>query len=58
MEMMKHSFKPMLYTLIPILILFSWVRGTFSPILSSWFWWYFGAAIISSMILRKVLDVA
>lgn len=58
MEMMKASFKPMLYTFIPIILLFKWIRGIYSPILSSWFWWYLGSALVSSIALRKVLKVA
>ena len=57
MELMKHSFKPMFFTLIPLLILFWWIRGIYTPLLSSWIWWYIGTSIISSMILRKVLKV-
>jgi uncharacterized membrane protein (DUF106 family) len=57
MELMKHSFKPTLYTFIPLLIFFIWIRGIFSSVLSSWIWWYLGAGIISSIILRKALKV-
>ena len=57
MELMKHSFKPMLITAIPMLILIVWVRDIYTPILSSWFWYYFGGAIISSIIFRKILKV-
>ena len=58
MELMKHSFKPMLITMIPIILLFSWVSGVYTTVLKGWFWWYFGGAIVSSIALRKVLDVA
>jgi len=58
MELMKHSFKPMLITMIPIILLFSWVSGVYTAVLKGWFWWYFGGAIVSSIALRKVLDVA
>jgi len=57
MELMKHSFKPLLITMIPLLLIFYWIRNFYAPILSSWFWWYFGGAIISSIILRKILKV-
>jgi len=57
MELMKHSFKPMLYTFLPLIILFWWIRGIYSPVFSSWIWWYIATGIISSMILRKVLKV-
>jgi len=60
MELMKHSFKPMIYTFIPLIAIFWWIRGIFleTAIASTWLWWYIGAAIGSSIILRKVLDVA
>ncbi len=57
MELLKHSFKPTLYTLVPLLIFFWWLRGIYSPVFSSWIWWYIGAGVISSIILRKVLNV-
>ena len=57
MELMKHSFKPMLYTMIPILLLIMWVRGVYTEILPKWIWWYIGSAMISSIILRKALKV-
>ena len=59
MELMKHSFKPMFITLLPLLIFFWWIRKVFSatPLGGSWLWWYIGASIISSMVFRKVLKV-
>ncbi len=57
MELMKHSFKPMLFTLLPLIILFWWIRGIYTDILSGWLWWYIGVSIVSSIILRKVLKV-
>ena len=60
MELMKHSFKPLFITMIPLLFIFWWLRGTYAEttIASVWIWWYIGTSIISSMILRKVLNVA
>ena len=58
MELMKPSFRPMLITFIPILLIFWWVRTAYTGVLASWIWWYLGSAIISSIILRKVFDVA
>ena len=57
MELMKHSFRPMLITFIPILLIFWWVRTAYTGVLASWILWYLGSAIISSIILRKVFDV-
>jgi uncharacterized membrane protein (DUF106 family) len=56
--MMKSSFKPMFVTMIPFFILFYWIRNTYSPILPSWFWYYLGAGIISSILFRKWLKMA
>ena len=58
-EMLKHSFKPMIITMIPILIVFGLIRNVYATtvIASSWFWYYLIAAIASSMIFRKVLGL-
>ena len=60
MELMKHSFKPMFYTFIPLILFFWWIKGVYveTTLASTWIWWYIGASIVSSMILRKVLKVA
>ncbi len=58
MELMKHSFKPMLITFIPLILFFWWIRDIFSPVLSGWIWWYIISSVVFSMILRKALDVA
>jgi len=54
-EQMKQSFKPMIITLIPLLILFKWLYGIFSAtsLGGSWIWWYIGSSIIFSIILSK-----
>lgn len=57
MELMKHSFKPMLITFIPIIILFWWIKSVYVGVLNGWIWWYLGASIVSSIIFRKVFDV-
>lgn len=59
MELMKHSFKPMLITFIPLIVFFYWIRGIFTTtaIAKTWLWWYIGVSIASSIILRKVLKV-
>jgi len=55
-ESFKHSFKPMLITIVPIIVLFGMIRNTFAEtsIAGSWFWWYLVGAIVSSMVWRKV----
>ena len=58
-ENFKHSFKPMLITLIPILIFFSWIRGVFAgtSIASVWIWYYIGFSLIFSIIFRKLFKL-
>ena len=60
MELMKHSFKPLLITFIPLILFFGWIRGIFleTTLAVAWLWYYIGVSIISSIFLRKVLDVA
>ena len=57
MELMKHSFKPMMFTFLPLILLFWWIRGIYTEILSGWLWWYIGVSLVSSIILRKALKV-
>lgn len=59
MELMKHSFKPMLFTFIPLIILIWWLRDVYTATAlgSSWIWWYIGAGITSSIIIRKALKI-
>lgn len=65
-ENMKHSFKPMLYTFIPFILVFMWLRGQFEEVGTvatvlnfelSWFWWYLVCAMTFSLILNKVLKL-
>ncbi|MDP6641876.1 MAG: EMC3/TMCO1 family protein [Candidatus Nanoarchaeia archaeon] len=63
-DMMKHQFKPLLFTMIPIFIIFSWLRTTYAskgvliPLVNfELFGTYLISAIIFSMILRKILKV-
>ena len=60
MEMMRHSFKPMLITMIPLLLIFGFIRNTFSQtsIATSWFWYYLVTAMAFSFLLRKPLKMA
>lgn len=55
-ETFKQSFKPMLITIVPIIVFFSFIRNAYAEtiIAGSWFWWYLLGAIGSSMIFRKV----
>jgi len=58
-EQLKMSFKPMLVTMIPILIMFAWIRSTFATtaIAGTWFWWYIGSSIIFSITVRKLFGL-
>lgn len=58
-EQMKQSFKPMLITIIPIILIFGWMKSVYAvtAIASSWLWWYIGASIIFSIILSKSLGL-
>ena len=61
-DMMKHQMKPLLFTLIPIFIIFSWLKEAYTPFGDlifglGWFGIYFISAIIFSMILRKLFKV-
>tara|TARA_Y100000310_G_C20373210_1_gene664509 strand:+ start:207 stop:605 length:399 start_codon:yes stop_codon:yes gene_type:complete len=57
MENMRHSFKPMLITLLPILVVFYWIRGAFEGVLDGWIWWYIVSAVVFSMIFRKLFKL-
>lgn len=56
---MKQIFKLMIVTMIPILIIFSWMRNTFAAtaIATSWIWWYFVASIVFGIALGKLFKL-
>ncbi len=57
--MFKKSMKPMFVTMIPLLLLFSWLRSVYVPLLGNgWIWYYIGYSVLASIILRKILKVA
>ena len=62
--MMKHSMRPIIYTGIPLILLFRWFMDYFSVLpdfkffgFFSWFWYYLILSIIFSSILRKIMNV-
>ncbi len=64
MEYMKHSFKPTLFTFIPIIIIFSWLRGYYEGLGNpdvflglSWLWSYLIFSVIISIVLRKIMKI-
>lgn len=58
-EQMKQSFKPMIITLIPILIIFAWMRSIYAltDIANTWLWWYIASSLIFSIILNKIFGL-
>ena len=58
-KQMKQSLKVSLVTLVPLLILWGWLRGILATtsIASSWFWWYIISSFIFSFILRKMFKL-
>lgn len=58
-ESFKHSFKPMLITLIPILLIFGFLRKEFieTSIAKTWFWYYIAASLAGSIIFRKLFKL-
>ena len=63
-EMMKHSMRPIIYTGIPLVLLFRWFVDYFAKIpdfrffgFLTWLWVYIIFSIIFSTVLRKILKV-
>ncbi|MCH7850051.1 MAG: DUF106 domain-containing protein [Nanoarchaeota archaeon] len=56
--MFKSSMKPIFVTIVPFILLFTWLRGIYTPIISGWIWWYLGFSMGSSIALRKIFNVA
>ncbi len=57
--MMKSQFKPMFVTIVPFLILFSWLRKVYTPIMGSgWIWYYIISSIVFSTLYRKLFKMA
>ena len=56
---MKQSMKTSVITLIPLLLLFKWLKPTFEQtvIASNWIWWYILSSIFFSLVLRKVFKL-
>jgi len=56
---MKQSMKISVITIIPLLILFRWLKPTFAQTLiaDNWIWWYIVSSLVFSIILRKVFKL-
>jgi uncharacterized membrane protein (DUF106 family) len=54
-ENFKHSLKPMLITFIPLMLLFPFLRKALmeTALAGTWFWWYIGVSLASSLVFRK-----
>ena len=67
MEMMTGSFKPMLFTFVPIIIIFFLLNQHYAgtgniidvPVIGqlSWFWWYFLVAIITGLCFEALYKI-
>lgn len=68
MELMKNSFKPMLYTFVPIIAIFFFLNSTYAntgnivevPVIGmlGWFWWYFLVAIVTGLSFEVLYKIA
>lgn len=57
-KMFKSSFKPMFITMIPFLLLLSWLRGIFVPLMGNkWIWYYLIPSLFVSGFWRKLFKV-
>ena len=61
-EQMKHQIKPLLITMIPLIIIFGWLRKTYQPYGDligplGWLGVYFISSVIFSIIIRKLMKV-
>lgn len=68
LEYMKHSFKPMIYTFLPVILIFWWLRGIYDsvgtiltiPLVGwglNWIWTYILFSFIFSLVVRKAMKV-
>ena len=68
LEYMKHSFKPMFYTFLPIILVFYWLRHVYDstgviltiPLVGwglNWIWTYILFSFVFSLIVRKTMKV-
>ena len=57
-KMFKNSFKPLLITMIPFLILFYWLRNLYVPLMgNSWLWYYIIPSILVGSFYRKIFKI-
>ena len=63
-EMMQHSMRPIIFTGIPLVLLFRWFIDYFASIpgfrffgIFSWLWFYLIASLVFSPVFRKLFKV-
>lgn len=59
METMKHSLKPALITMVPLLIAFWFIKNLFvtTSLGGHWIWYYIGGALVFSLLFRKLFKL-
>ena len=59
MLVFKQTMKANLITMIPILVIFGALKGVYAEtsLGGAWIWYYIGAAIISSIVFRKLFKL-
>lgn len=57
-KMFKNSFKPLLITMIPFLLLFYFLRSFYVPLMgNSWLWYYILPSILVGSFYKKIFKV-
>jgi uncharacterized membrane protein (DUF106 family) len=57
-KMFKHSFKPLIITMVPFLMLFYWLRNIYVPLMgNSWLWYYIIPSILVGSLYRKIFKI-
>jgi uncharacterized membrane protein (DUF106 family) len=65
LDQMKQSFKPMLITFIPFILIFNWLSSQYGKsgnvadlfgLQLSWFWWYFIVSFAAAIIINKIIE--
>jgi uncharacterized membrane protein (DUF106 family) len=57
-KMFKNSFKPLIITMVPFLLLFYWLRNVYVPLMgNSWLWYYIIPSILVSSLWRKIFKI-
>jgi uncharacterized membrane protein (DUF106 family) len=63
MTQMKHTMKPTLITMLPLILVFTWLRAEYTVKqvaflgITSWLWIYIIFSLVISITIRKLLKV-